>query len=229
MFGISNSDSEMAAGPARAEPPARPDRRTARREAAKAEILDAAWALVREHGLAALSLRDLAARVGMRAPSLYQYFASKHAIYDAMFAQGMRAALEAVEGRTDDPDPRTALINGTRALVEFATGDPARAQLLFQRTIPGFEPTPESYAVAIELNRVTVDALVEHGIDDPDALDLFTTLVAGVINQQLSNDPGGDRYSRLIDRVIDMYLSQMAPRKQANKTRKQVKTEKGSK
>jgi len=212
MFGIANGDRSGEAG--------RPDRRTARRAAAKAEILDAAWDLVREHGLAALALRDLAARVGMRAPSLYQYFESKNAIYDAMFAQGMRAAVAAVDGM-DDPDTRAALINGASAIVDFATSDPARAQLLFQRTIPGFEPSAESYAVALELNRVTSDALVAHGIDDPDALDLFTALVAGVINQQLSNDPGGNRYSRHIDRIVDMYLSQMAP-KNSKRSKKQT-------
>src|SRR5262245_22994089 len=108
------------------------DRRSARREATKAEILDAAWALVREHGLAALSLRDLAARVGMRAPSLYQYFDSKHAIYDAMFAQGMRAAREAVGTIGENADTRTVFVEGARRMVEFATSDPARAQLLFQ-------------------------------------------------------------------------------------------------
>ncbi len=215
MFGEANSDRGQDRGGAASAVAARPDRRTARREAAKAEILDAAWELVREHGLAALSLRDLAARVGMRAPSLYQYFPSKHAIYDAMFAQGMRAALDALARGVDDPDPRVALVNGTRTVVEFATSDPARAQLLFQRTIPGFEPSPESYAVAIELDRVTSEALRDVGIDDPDALDLYTALVAGVINQQLSNDPGGSRYSRLIDRVIDMYLSQVAPKRRA--------------
>ena len=85
---------EHPTGAATAEP--RTDRRAARREATKAEILDAAWALVREHGLAALALRDLAARVGMRAPSLYQYFPSKHAIYDAMFTQGTQRALDAI-------------------------------------------------------------------------------------------------------------------------------------
>lgn len=209
MFGEANSDRTTDGTPV----PGRPDRRVARREAVKAEILDEAWDLAREHGLAALSLRDLAARVGMRAPSLYQYFPSKHAIYDAMFAQGMRGALDAVAAGMVDPDPRVALINGARAVVDFATSDPARAQLLFQRTIPGFEPSAESYAVAIELNRVTSEALRDAGIDDPDALDLFTALVSGVINQQLSNDPGGDRYSRLVDRIIDMYLSQVAPRK----------------
>ena len=37
-------------------------------------------------------LRDLAAMVGLRQPSLYAYFDSKHALYDAMFAEGNRAA-----------------------------------------------------------------------------------------------------------------------------------------
>src|SRR5262245_31752917 len=103
MFGSGGRERPDARGTAVEPLSMRPDRRAARREAAKAEILDAAWALVREHGLAALSLRDLAARVGMRAPSLYQYFPSKHAIYDAMFAQGMRAALDAVAASVDDP------------------------------------------------------------------------------------------------------------------------------
>src|SRR6185503_18162606 len=80
------------------------DRRAERREATRAEILEAAWDLVRAEGLASLNLRDLAARVGMQAPSLYSYFDSKHAIYDAMFAQGAQELLDrelAVE-ETDD-------------------------------------------------------------------------------------------------------------------------------
>ena len=51
----------------------------------------AAWELVREHGLAGLALRDLAERVGMKAPSLYSYFGSKLEIYDAMFHEGYLA------------------------------------------------------------------------------------------------------------------------------------------
>src|SRR5689334_4429456 len=124
------------------EAPATPGqaRRDRRREATKAEILDAAWDLVREHGLAALALRDLAARVGMRAPSLYQYFDSKHAIYDAMFAQGWRAAVEEITApEIDTSNPREALQIAARRMFAFATSDPARYQLLFQRTIPGFE------------------------------------------------------------------------------------------
>ncbi len=48
-----------------------PDVRTRKRERTRAEILAAAWELVRRDGIAGLSLRDLAAGAGMRAPSLY--------------------------------------------------------------------------------------------------------------------------------------------------------------
>jgi len=187
------------------------DRRARRREATRAEILDAAWALVREHGLGALSLRELAARVGMRAPSLYQYFPSKHAIYDAMFAQGTRQALATIDVDLSAADTRTALREVARRLVEFATSDPARAQLLFQRTIPGFEPSPAAYAPAVEMHDQVQALLVSRGITDPDAMDLWTAVVSGLTNQQLANDPGGTRWTRLVDAAVDMFLAHVAP------------------
>jgi AcrR family transcriptional regulator len=195
---------ELPSGP---EPKPRTDRRAARREATKAEILDAAWAQVREHGLGSLALRDLAERVGMRAPSLYQYFPSKNAIYDAMFGQGTRAALAVVAADIETTDTRETLREIARRMFEFATGDAARAQLLFQRTIPGFEPSPEAYAPAIEMVTRVQALLISHDITDPDAMDLWTAVIGGLVNQQLANDPGGERWARLIDRAVDMFLA----------------------
>jgi AcrR family transcriptional regulator len=182
-----------------------------RREATKAEILDAAWDLVGEQGLAALSLRDLAARVGMRAPSLYQYFDSKHAIYDAMFGQGAREALEEVDIGALGGGAADQLRASAHKMFDFFTSNPARALLLFQRTIPGFEPSAESYAPAVALIQRLQTFLADHGITDPDAQDTWTALVSGLSNQQLANDPGGTRWARLIDRAVDMYLAEFAP------------------
>jgi AcrR family transcriptional regulator len=201
MFGQANDVQDKAPG----------DRRSARREATKAEIVDAAWALVREHGLAALSLRDLAARVGMRAPSLYQYFDSKHAIYDAMFQQGAEAMLEAATFDDGIDDPREVLRRRARRFFDMATSDPARTQLLFQRTIPGFEPSPEAYAPAVEMINKLREGLAALGITGADALDLWTVLQSGLVNQQLANDPGGDRYAPLVDVLVDMFLAHVAP------------------
>jgi AcrR family transcriptional regulator len=185
------------------------DRRAERREATKAEILDAAWEIVRAEGLAALSLRDLAKKVGMQAPSLYQYYDSKHAIYDAMFAQGNQQLLERYALLRSTGDPLRDLRAGARLFVEFSAEDPARYQLLFQRTIPNFEPSAESYALAVEVLALGRARLAACGFTDPRALDLWTGVVAGLSAQQVANDPGGTRWVRLIDEAVDMYVEHM--------------------
>lgn len=188
------------------------DRRTERREATRTEILDAAWALARADGVAALSLRDVAKAVGMQPPSLYGYFTSKAAIYDALFADGYRALLAEREGEVL-PTTVDAFKAGSRRWFAFATDDPARYQLLFQRTIPGFEPSAESMALAHEALSWAAAALAGIGVTDPAALDLYTALLTGLADQQISNDPGGDRWGRLLDGAIDMFLAHVAPKK----------------
>ena len=185
------------------------DRRAERRESTKAEILEAAWAIVRAEGLAALSLRDLARRVGMQAPSLYQYFDSKHAIYDAMFAQANQALAERLSGLAGTGTPVEELRLAAHLVVEFSVEDPARYQLLFQRTIPGFEPSPESYGLAVELLQRAQVLLHAAGFHDPRALDLWTALVGGLAAQQLANEPGGTRWVSLVDEAVDMFFTYM--------------------
>jgi AcrR family transcriptional regulator len=193
------------------------DRRAERREATRAEILEAAGELIREHGVAGLSLRDLGLKVGMRAQSLYSYFESKEAIYDALFGQGCREYLELRQGMPRSGDARADFRASCRQFVDFCLEDPARYQLLFQRTIPGFEPSPESYAPSVESLEITRQALVEVGGADPRDLDLFTAIVTGLIDQQVSNDPGGDRWYRLLDEALDMFFAHIDARKKGRK------------
>jgi len=188
------------------------DRRAERREATRAEILEAAWELVRAEGLAALSLRDLAGRVGMQAPSLYSYFDSKHAIYDAMFAQGAQDFLARELALATTGDALHDLQAGSRMFVGFCTEDPVRYQLLFQRTIPGFEPSPESYAISVEALEIVRDRLHQAGLSDARDLDLFTAIGAGITAQQVSNEPGGDRWTRLVDDAIEMFFEHVSRR-----------------
>jgi len=198
---------------ATADPPRR-DRRAERREATTAEILEAAWDLVHEHGLGELSLRDLGDRVGMRAQSLYSYFDSKHAIYDAMFKQGNEEFLRRVEVVRDTAGTAEERFRlGARAFVDFALEDAARAQLLFVRIIPGFEPSAESYAPAVRVLELEQERLHELGFTDPALLDIWTAMIGGLVQQQISNDPGGNRWSRRLDDVIDMFLAYARKRK----------------
>lgn len=174
-----------------------------RRARVLAEILDAAWDLARQHGLAALSLREVAARVGMRAPSLYTYVESKDALYDEMFAQGQRRLLATMTDAPPAPG-RAGLIEGTRDFVAFCTADPTRFQLLFQRVVPGFQPSPASYALAQEYFERSVAAMHAAGLTDPRHVDLWTATVSGLVSQQLANEPDGDRWTGLLDEALDL-------------------------
>jgi AcrR family transcriptional regulator len=189
------------------------DRRAARRQETKAEIVAAAWELVREQGLAGLNMRDLGRRVGMKAQSLYSYFGSKAEIYDAMFLEGSLAFAATVDetGPLGDGDPRRHVRDAARRFFVFCVEEPVRYQLLFQRTIPGFEPSEESYAVAVASYERMAASMAAIGVTDPAAIDLWTAVLTGLTDQQLSNDPGGDRWERLVDRAVDMVLREIAP------------------
>jgi AcrR family transcriptional regulator len=178
-----------------------------RREATRREILEAAWQVADERGLAQLTLRDIADRVGMRPPSLYSHFESKFAIYDAMFAQAWAdcaARTEAVDPSCPT-DAAGALRHYARTFFDFAVSNLARHQLMNQRTVPGFEPSPEAYAPAVHVLTELHGRLAVHGITAAADLDLFVAIVGGLIDAQLANDPGGSRWSRLLDRAIDMF------------------------
>jgi AcrR family transcriptional regulator len=182
-----------------------------RRETARREILAAAWEAAREHGLGAITLRDVATRVGMRAPSLYWHFESKMSLYDAMFQQAWTAYSEVQEAleRRLPGTARDALKLTAHTYFDFCAADPARHELMSQRSIPNFTPSPQAYAPAVEVIERVRERLCRLGVVDDAGVDLYTALVEGLVGQQLANEPGGDRWKRLIDRVIDMYADEM--------------------
>jgi AcrR family transcriptional regulator len=192
----------------------RPDRRRARHAATKQEIVDAAWGLARERGLAGWSLRDVADVVGMRAPSLYVYFGSKNALFDAMFAEGCAALLRHIAPAAAQAQGRPVedvLHLAATTFFDFCTEDPARYQLLFLRTLPGFQPSAESYALAQEVLDELGRVFEAVGLGSAEHLDLWTALTVGLVTQQLSNDPGGDRWRRLLDPAVTMFLARQRP------------------
>lgn len=148
----------------------------------------------------------------MQAPSLYSYFDSKNDIYDAMYAQGCR---EYVAGEVLVPrsgDLLTDLKAGLRFFVGFCTKDPARYQLLFQRTIPGFEPSSASFGISVENFEAMAARLRDMGMDHPHDVDLMTAVGTGLADQQISNDPGGERWARLVDDAAEMLVQHVTSR-----------------
>jgi hypothetical protein len=165
------------------------DRQAERREATRAEIIAAAWAIAEEKGLAGLTLRDVALAVGQ---AWTEYLA-------------IATAAEATLPRS----PRAALKVVAHTFFDFAIASTTRHQLMNERTIPGFVPSPESYAPAVEVLEIAKRDLSRFGMKSAEDFDLYIALVGGLVNAQQANDPGGDRWARLLDVAIDMFADHL--------------------
>jgi AcrR family transcriptional regulator len=186
------------------------DRRAERRSATRREILDAAWEIARDEGLSAVTVREVAARIGMRSPSLYSHVDSKNAIYDAMFAEAweeLAAEFDALGRRP--AGARRALLEQARTFFDFAACDLARYQLMNQRTIPDFTPSEQAVAVSTAVYERMRELMRARGVRSQADLDLWTALLGGFVDQQLANDPGGVRWRRQLPRLVDMYCDEV--------------------
>ena len=201
-----------------------PDRRQRRRQETIDEILRLALAQMADVGVGALSLSTVAREMGIRPPSLYQYFPSRLAVYDELFRRG-NEELNAfmTDAVTGISDPIARLRAGTAALTRWSIEHPVIAQLMFWRPVPGFEPSPESFAPAlaqVDLMRDVIRDAVAAGTLAPDAATddgfaLFTVWVSGVISQQMANEPDAPfdsgRFTRLFDRIFDSWVLAFTP------------------
>ena len=195
-----------------------------RRTAVIEEALDHAVALMGEEGVGALSVSEVARRMGIRGPSLYKYFPSRHAVYDALFARGLTAQQAVVRAAVDGlPRGVPRIRAGGAAVVRWAVEHPALAQLMHWRPVPGFEPSAAAFepslrdmdeiraefAEAVRLGQLAASA----GTDD--AVRLYTVVLSGLISQQLANQPGAGYadgvFSRLTDTAIDLFVSAHHP------------------
>jgi len=106
-----------------------------------------------------------------------------------------------------------------RALVRWAVENPALAQLLYWRPVPGFAPTAATFAPSVALMdqlRAAFAAAVRAGELHPaagaeEAPRLFTVVLSGLISQQLANEPGAGfdtgRFTSLTDAALDMFFA----------------------
>jgi AcrR family transcriptional regulator len=163
--------------------------------------------LARQDGLAAIPMRELADRVGLRQPSLYAYFDSKLGLYDLLFADAYRQLLAEVAALEPTGDADADLVAFVERCVQFSADDAVRHQMIFQRTIPGFEPSDEAYALALEFLSVGQQHLAAAGLSAADDVDLATAFISGLAHQQVANDPGGDRWVRQARRAVELLLA----------------------
>jgi AcrR family transcriptional regulator len=177
-----------------------------------------------EYGVNGLSLAEVARRLGVQPPSLYKYFPSLMAIYDALFLRGQLEHLEAMRQGMSDADPGlAALIAGLEASGRWLLANRAVAQLLFWRPVPNFEPSAEAFAPSIAMvamQRVALADAVAAGelgpeADSEEAVYLISTLIVGVASQAMANEPdlewGQGRFSPLFAKLMRLLVAVYPP------------------
>lgn len=98
------------------------------------QIVETALALLEESGPDAVTMRAIADRIGIRAPSLYKHFSDKNALETAMIAEGFRdQAQEFHAAITDAPDPIAGLAAVYR---RWALDHPHLYRLMTHKPIP---------------------------------------------------------------------------------------------
>jgi AcrR family transcriptional regulator len=195
------------------------------------EILDAGLEVMAERGVSALNLTEVARRVGLRQPSLYQYFGSRNAVFDALFERGMRIHAALFAAAIDRHGAGWAAVRAASwETVRFAAEHPELAELMFTRAVPGFTPSEQAYAPSLlvaELMQAAITAAAEHGEVHASAasesgIALLMVMVSGVGSQHLANERGIEfAHSRLIpllDTALDMYAAYFSPDRPADWT-----------
>jgi AcrR family transcriptional regulator len=175
------------------------------------DILRTARAVMREDGVAALNLNEVARRLGVSSQALAKYFPNKHAVYDALFRQGTQIMRDRVEelnaGRAADP---LLLAQGIELTMQFAFDYPELYHLCFERPVPGFQPSAESMADAQILLELIGDCIhrgletgsITRRLSPVETVDLYSALAHGLTSLQMANQPdlppGQGRFGSLI-------------------------------
>ena len=165
--------------------------------AMKIRILDTAREIMRKEGVAALSMQELSRRMNMRAPSLYNYFASKAEIYDALFQFGFQHFDEHINQLMLSGDNwQNDLSIIMEGYMTFAIQNPELYQLCFERPVPGFVPSEESLQLSFGNLHRYYDYVrnwlpqLNTEQNEQQLTDLLIAIMHGMTALHLANQPG---------------------------------------
>ncbi len=116
----------------------------------EAVLLEAAESILEREGPDALSVRRIAATAGVAPMGVYNHFASKAGIVEALFVRGFARLGHAMRTLAEIDDPEEALREGGRRYRALALAHPMAYRLMFLRAVPGFEPSAAALATAVE-------------------------------------------------------------------------------
>lgn len=176
-------------------------------------LLAQAERTLREHGLEALSLRELARQAGVSHAAPRRHFPNRQALLDALAESGWRRLGAEVRAAADrgSGEYEARLRAAGRAYVRFATRDAALLELMFAsnqgRQAPAVhEAATRTFTVLVELlEEGQATGALEPGHPEPMALLMLATLqgIAALANTEII---APNRINRLVADAIGRFL-----------------------
>lgn len=125
-------------------------------------LLDAALAVLREGGAAALTVRNITARAGCSTSAVYTHFGGKHGVVEAIYLDGFESFDRHASAALVD-----GLAAGARAYREWALANPTHYLVMWGRAVPDFTPSPEAARRAYQSFLHLVEAVRHAGDENP--------------------------------------------------------------
>ena len=188
-----------------------------------ARILSAASELLSTEGPGALSVRRIATLAGCSTMGLYSRFGSKEGVVDELYAEGFEHLRQAMFDRPTTDDPVADLRGCARTYRATALAHATHYMVMFGGAVPGFVPSAESQALAMEaFGRLVasvarcVDAGRFH--DDPTEIaEILWGSIHGLVMLELvgiapkSGEDADTRYERALDVLFAGMSEQSGP------------------
>lgn len=184
------------------------------------ELCGVAAELFASHGFEGVTLRSIAAALGVSPMTPYRYFANKEEIFHAVRMRGFQRFAERIEAVADAyADPVTRLRAISHAYVRFGLDEPHTYRTLFQLDPPKRELEPHEEAIVQSVwapLRATLDELASAGLlrGDVHCLAHLCWIQAhGLVTLHLAEKLRfGLSLHELIDPMLDVYLAGVRPR-----------------
>ncbi|MBW2271640.1 MAG: TetR/AcrR family transcriptional regulator [Deltaproteobacteria bacterium] len=158
--------------------------------ATREKILDVAEQLIARHGMEGFQLKEVAARVGIRPPSIFAHFSGRDAIAEEVSDRLMERIAEQFD---DDHSgrPSEVLCRWIRNVVRYLAENPAHIRLLLrdmgQVGFPQIHECPDSLELFDQI-RTEFEALVKRGESEGEFRSVrIPALIAQILGACISN------------------------------------------
>lgn len=182
-----------------------------------AALLDAAQAVLDRDGLAAVSVRAVAAEAGVAPMGVYNRFQNKDGLLTALAVRAFDALSVAVDVEESD-DPLERLRRSCRGYRAFALEHPEQYRLMFSGVQSLATPSPAAQRgtavlqVLIDLLQSAIDRGALQGVDAVQAAQIVWNAIHGAVTLEQANlnvtakrhgFEAADTYERMLDVLVD--------------------------